>query len=330
MAKKKSSPKVQDLFVSTVVATDRDTKKLVRYVKGLVGVLHAHYTNYEVIIVSGEAPQSEIRALKNVLDKIPCVRLITLSRGYDVDTVIFAGLDAAIGDYVCTLDETIDPVDVIPDLINHNKDYQVVQGVSAIPVKGVVGSKVGRRLFYWYNRRYMNIHIPINATYLMSFSRKAVNVITGSNRDHRRIRHLVNVIGFDIVPFRYVPNSNPQNDRSLRGGAIEAFETVTGYSTHPLRVVSWVGVVASLLNLVYACYVLIINVVESPVTKGWTTTSLQLSGMFFLLFLAVAVIAEYIGRILSEQRNDQKYVIDDEFTSTVSIADFDRKNVTSD
>jgi ABC-type uncharacterized transport system permease subunit len=87
-------------------------------------------------------------------------------------------------------------------------------------------------------------------------------------------------------------------------------------------------VTASFLNLVYALYVLVINLLHKNVAQGWTTTSLQLSGMFFLLFLGVVILSEYINRILSEQRNDQKYLVDDEFSSTVSIADTERKNVT--
>lgn len=330
MAKKNiQSTKPRDVFVSVVVAADKESLRLDSYIKQLARLLHEHYMNYEIIVVGGGIGLQEIAAVKKILSKIPCVRFITLAREYDVDTAIFAGLDAAIGDYVCTLDETIDPIEMIPQFIAQNSQTDIVQGVSAVPVKGVVGSNSGRRLFYWYNRKYMHIHIAVNATYFMSFTRKVVNVMTRSSRDHRRIRHLANVVGFEISPLRYVPLTNPQNSRSLRGGIMEALETITGYSTHPLRVVSWLGVFAGLLNLLYAVYIVVINVVDSPIARGWTTTSLQLSGMFFILFLAVAVMAEYMGRILSEQRNEQKYIIDDEFTSTISIADFERKNITS-
>lgn len=325
---KKSKKSKQDIFVSTVVAIGRDNKDIEQYIIALEKTLRLSYTNYEIIIVASGANWRELDLIKKLLAKLPCVRLVILSKEYDIDTAVLAGLDAAIGDYVSILDQMIDPVDSVIDLVQANQSADIVQGVSTVPVKGVLGSSLGRKIFYWYNRKYMNIDIPMNATYLMSFNRKAVSTITRSNRDHRRIRHLARVIGYTISDLPYTPVVNPRKDRSLRGGVIEALETITGYSTHPLRVISWLGAFASLLNLIYAIYVVVINFGGQNVAQGWTTTSLQLSGMFFLLFLAVVIISEYIGRLLSEQRNDQKYIVDDEFTSTVSIADTGRKNIT--
>ena len=53
--------------------------------------------------------------------------------------------------------------------------------------------------------------------------------------------------------------------------------------------------------------------------------SLQLSVMFFLLFMFLVVLAEYVGKILKEARDDASYIVMDELSSTVSIADTERK-----
>ena len=319
---------VQDIFVSAVVIVGPDSSYVEPYIRRLTSTLRANYANYEIIVIYNNANASELDDVNHLLAELPCIRLVILSKEHDTDTAIFAGLEAAIGDYVCTLDQTLDPTEVIPDMITENQITDIVQGISTARIKGVFGSRLGRKLFYAYNKKFMNINIPTNATYFMSFNRKAINAITGSSRDHRHIRHLARVIGFKLGQLTYTPISNPSRKRSLRGGTVEALETITSYSTHPLRVVSWVGVIASFLNLLYAIYVVVINLVGENLAQGWTTTSLQLSGMFFLLFLGIVIISEYINRILSEQRNDQKYLIDDEFTSTVSIADVDRKNIT--
>lgn len=319
---------VQDIFVSVVVVIGLDSNLVESYVRRLSSTLRDNYSNYEILIIANDVSIHEMNDVKSILDELPCIRLIVLSKEHDTDTAIFAGLEAAIGDYVCTLDQTLDPTEIIPEMITKNREYDIVQGVSSTPVKSLVGTGSGRKLFYWYNKHFMHIDIPVNATYLMAFNRKAINAITGSNRDHRHIRHLVRVIGFKLGALIYTPASSPSRRRSFRSGTVEALETITSYSTHPLRVVSWFGVSASFLNLIYAFYVLVINLLHKNVAEGWTTTSLQLSGMFFLLFLGVVILSEYINRILSEQRNDQKYLVDDEFSSTVSIADTERKNVT--
>ena len=56
---------------------------------------------------------------------------------------------------------------------------------------------------------------------------------------------------------------------------------------------------------------------------------LELSGMFFILFLFMVILSEYIGKILVESRRDARYYVLDELSSTTSLANAERKNITS-
>jgi len=49
--------------------------------------------------------------------------------------------------------------------------------------------------------------------------------------------------------------------------------------------------------------------VKHDVAPGWTTLSLQMSLMFFLVFLVQAVLGEYVGRILELSRDRNIYQI---------------------
>jgi hypothetical protein len=76
--------------------------------------------------------------------------------------------------------------------------------------------------------------------------------------------------------------------------------------------------------------VFLINLFKRDVAAGWTTLSLQNAGMFFLLFLILAVVTEYVGRILNETRERPLYYIAEEANSSVLIAGRDRRNVVAD
>ena len=102
---------------------------------------------------------------------------------------------------------------------------------------------------------------------------------------------------------------------------------VISYSTQPLRWVSWLGLLASGLNLLYMVYVLATYLLRSRVAEGWTTLSLQASGMFFLLFLCLSVLSEYVGRILEESRDRPLYHVLEERNSNVLLANRDRTNI---
>lgn len=326
--KKQLPIEMRDVFVSTVIVAKKSTKRLTKYIEELSDLLKNRYTNYEIIIVDNGVAEGEVETLTETLLRIPCIRVIRLTQNFKYDTALFAGLEVSIGDFVCTLDPSIDPVDIIPELVEKNQSKDVVQGVSQLPVASSRLGQLGRRIFYWYNRKYIGIDIPVDATYLASYSRRAVNALTQTNRSQHHIRHMARRVGYayEIVP--YQPLRHPANNKKLKRGVMEALEISISYSTHPLRFVTWLGLIASIANVFYAGYVIAVNILDQRVAEGWTTTSLQLSLMFFILFIIIVIISEYIGRILTESYKDPQYYVTDELTSTVALADADRRNVT--
>jgi glycosyltransferase involved in cell wall biosynthesis len=329
---KKSANKraISDVFVSAVVPADNFAYDVAGYVKDLSRVLAANYSNYEVLVVDNGLAAEQIKSLTELLNTIPCLRVLRLSRRHIKDAAVFSGLESSIGDYVCVMNPTLDPPDVIIDMIASNRSgIDIVQGVSTIPIDGKVLARWGRALFYWYNRKFLDTEIPLNATYLVSFNRRAVNALTNTNRNHRYVRQMSRHIGFKLDAFEYKPLRHPHSDKTLRTGMFEALEIITSVSAHPIRFVAWIGVIAAITNLLYACYVVIIRLFATDVAEGWTTLSLQSSLMFFILFIIMAVLAEYVGRILAESRQEPPYHIMEELTSTVAIADTARRNITN-
>ena len=102
---------------------------------------------------------------------------------------------------------------------------------------------------------------------------------------------------------------------------------IVANSTNPLRLVSLLGLLAAGLNLLYALYVIVVYLVKKDVAPGWATLSLTMSSMFFLLFVSLAVISEYVGRILMENHNRPAYFLLDEKNSNVVLDEDAMKNV---
>lgn len=323
----KKKAKKQDIFVSTVVIAKAQTEELPSYIIKLSDELISRYENYEIIIIDNVAPVDEIAQTNALLSQRPCIRLIRLSRQFKHDTAVFSGLEAAIGDYVVVVDPMLDPIDQVAKIVEENKKSDIVQGVSNVPIRGVLGTDTGRRLFYWYNRKYLGIDIPQQSTYFMSLTRRTVSALTSSTRHDRHVRHLLRSIGYSFKSYDYAPLQDPSTQRSLRTSVVQALEIVSSYSTHPLRFVTWLGFFAGIANFIYAVYVVVVTLLKENVEPGWTTMSIQLSAMFFILFTILVILSEYIGRILGESRKDPHYLIMDEYSSTVSLADVERKNI---
>lgn len=326
MNHKKITVKKLDLFVSLVVVASQDTANLGAWVEKVTALLKDRYTNYELILIDNGLSEEAFSEVSQQLDSIACVRLLRLSRLSSYDTALFAGLDSAIGDYVCTFDLGFDSIELIPSLVELGRRTPVVQGVSELKPETTLLTQFGRKAYYWYTKKYLSIDIPVNATNLACYNRTAVNAMTRTGRSHKHIRHMVRLLGFNPIRFSYSPKTGISKNHRIRTGLVQALEIAVNYSSHPLRFATWLGVLAGVLNVIYAFYVVALNLTRSQITEGWTTTSLQLSLMFFVLFFIMVILAEYIGRILAETRRESYFVVDEQ-SSQVSLADENRTNV---
>jgi glycosyltransferase involved in cell wall biosynthesis len=322
--------KISNFFVSAVLVVDVQTEAVAERITELSKILRARYANYEIVLVDNGITLDELVDVKALLPKVACIRVIRLSRSHDTDTAIFAGVEASIGDYVCTLYNN-DPVDLVPEFIETNRKDDIVFGIATnLRRKGYV-EELGARLLYWYSKRFLHINIPRGSTYFISMNRSAANALTRSGRFMRHIRHMAKRVGFQSTNLRYaLPDAGRGSYHRTSASTYwsRAIDLISNYSNHPLRVVTYFGLVAGLLNVLYAVYVVVIRVSDDSVARGWSTLSLQSSLMFFILFLILALLAEYIGKILNETQQEPPYHIMQELSSTVSIADETRRNVT--
>ncbi len=129
------------------------------------------------------------------------------------------------------------------------------------------------------------------------------------------------------MEYRPISRSGRSPRESLFDAADTALAVIVGNSTRPLRMVGWIALGASFLNLVYIGYVFAVRIFKTRVAEGWMTLSLQNAGMFLLLFLILAVVTEYVGRILDETRERPLYYIAEEANSSVMVPSAERRNV---
>ncbi|WP_374009008.1 hypothetical protein [Leifsonia sp. LS-T14] len=319
-----------DAFISVVAVLEHGFSNAEEFIGELHATASAAYTNYEIVLVLNGIDLAEIPAIRSILGELPCIRVLRLSRTFSLDTAIFAGLDSAIGDYVVHLVPGVDPVSVIPQIVERAMaGNDVIQGVSEVPLTGSPLRRAGRHLFYAYNRRYLHVAIDERATYLVCLTRRAMNSLSNASRNQRYLRHMIRHIGYRLTDFPYRPLAAYNRSRSLRSDILTGAEMVTSYSSHPLRFVTMIGVLAGLANLGYAIYVVITALVRTDLAPGWVSTSLQLSATFLIFSIILAVQSEYIGRVLSETRKEPQYFIMEEFESDTLIADLERRNLSA-
>lgn len=303
-----------DLFVSVVIPLHKYLE-MESYLEELSDVLNQNYTNYEIVIIDDSLNIQNKKQFDKILQKIDYVRFIRLSRQYDDDTRTFAGLDSAIGDFVVVTNPETDPVGIITSAVEKcRNNFGIVFGVYSNVRENLLLRAISQ-VFYWYANKILGLNIIKNTTGFVVLSRQVLNAITQVGDRSREMRTISSTVGFDIDIYEYEPIY--QKNRRLWQRIKEAVKILLSKSPHLLRIASILGAIAAGFNIIYVFYVILINVIKRNVVEGWTTTSLQTSFMFFMLFLILIIISEYLYMILSELRDIPSYFIVEEKNSSV-------------
>jgi glycosyltransferase involved in cell wall biosynthesis len=310
--------------ISVVVVLENDAAVVESLLDELSGHMREHFRFYEIVLVDDASNDGSWNVICSLLKKIQNVRYMRLSRCFGADVAMSAGVESAIGDYVVTMNPKYDPVTEVTQMVNLcMKSGGVVHGVAEnAPIRSFARNFIGS-LFRAYAKKQLGVEIKRGAEDFRVMSRQAVNALLQVREQSRYMRVLTLTLGFHQEWFTYqlVSRGGVERSGSWRSELAKTVDLLTSHTKHPLRLVSLVGLLGAGLNVIYALYVLWIYLASDSVAAGWTTLSLQQSGMFFLVCLILAVMSEYIGTILGEVRSRPLYFISQEANSSVLLED---------
>ena len=323
---------VSDTFVSIVAPLWNDGDIVAEFLRDTVSVMRAHFANYEIVLVDDGSTDDTAARVTEELSKHEYLRLIRLSRRFGEEVAISAGLDSVIGDYVVVMRPDSDPPEVIPQMVDRaRRSGGSVLGVRTRRSRENPLVRLGAWVLYWYCNRVLKLNLYKISEHFLVMSRQAVNGVFQIKDRLRHLRVFTAYVGYASEEFPYEPIS--RRGRHRRRGLVEAIDLgisiIVANSAHPLRLVSWLGLALSGLNALYVVYVLLTYYLSPSIAEGWATRSIQTSGMFFFVFLILAVLCEYVGRILSETQNRPHYYVQEESNSNSMLLDEERKNVTT-
>ena len=104
------------------------------------------------------------------------------------------------------------------------------------------------------------------------------------------------------------------------------------FSYKPLRVVTFSGIVISIVSVLFAIFVLYEKVFLKNISPGWAFLSMLLLFSIGVTFFVIGLLGEYIGKILMALNNTPQYTIKKQvntetYTRSIIKADYDREAI---
>jgi hypothetical protein len=308
-----------DSFVSVVYVVETGSPLRYEEISAMQAELSARYSDYEIVLIGQGSimDSSASRDIGEMLKQLPSVRYIQLVGTVSLDVAWAAGLENAIGDFVVLFNHEMDPISVVPDVVDICKSgYDVVVGTAE---RRKTLAYTAFRYFADRLLRAIDYQLPKNATSLRCLSRRAVNAVTSTGRFHHQFYLRIQKTGYPSVAYNYQSKSPLSGEKSLAQGVYRLLQLMVFNSLRPLRWMSVLGFLGALASFVLATYSVLIHLVSNNVVPGWTTVVLSMSMLFMFQFIMMALFGEYLSRLLDDRSERGDYSIAFEKNSLVMV-----------
>lgn len=269
----------------------------------------------ETIFVDDGSSDQTPQILDRIAASDPTVKPIHLSRNFGHQAALSAGLEAADGDYIITMDaDGQHPPVLLKDMLElAESGYDIVLTQRIEKEEDHSFKRKTSDLFYKIINKISDTQtLPGGADFRL-MNREALNALLSMPEYHRFLRGMVSWIGFRsvILPFEVPERIAGKSKYSLKKMVRLASDAVFSFSMLPLYIGLSAGALFLLLALIEAIYVLSfwIRGDTASLVPGWSSLMFMLLIIGAVLMIILGFIGVYIGYIFQEVKHRPVYII---------------------
>jgi glycosyltransferase involved in cell wall biosynthesis len=306
------------IFLSVVFVVRNEASSLEPVLSAAVEALTPLVSDFEVIVVDNASQDASVATLKRLTqpDSLPNLQVYALTKEVEADIASYVGFENALGDFVAIMDLHADDIGFLPQMLE-----RAVSGADVVFAANVrraaqsLPYRVANAAFNVLYRWFSGVDLAAEAPRFRVLSKRVVNFILQHPQPAMTYRHLPSTAGFARASLTYASEPKAAPVKRLGDSIDRGMRLLVSTTRAPMRLVTTLSLFGAISNLVYSLYVIAIAVFKSDVAPGWTSLSLQQSGMFFLLSLVLLVLGEYVLHMARLSTEGPAYHIAQEFTS---------------
>ena len=211
--------------------------------------------------------------MQNLQQDDPHISIVDLSRNFGKEVALTTGLDHAQGDAVIVIDADLqDPPELIQELFaKWQERHHVVYAQRAQRQGETHFKKLTAYLFYRLMSRVGYIEIPQDTGDFRLISRRALDAVNRLRENHRFMKGLFAWVGFDQIAVQYNRDSRFAGESKWSYWRLWNFalEGITSFTTAPLKLATYIGLITAIIAFSYGVWVVIKTLVYGDPVAGY-------------------------------------------------------------
>ena len=270
--------------------------------------------DYEIIFVNDGSRDATLHNLKKLHTEQKCpVKVVSLSRNFGKESAIYAGIQQASGDYISLIDADLQQrPEIVRDMVKileEQPEYDVVAAYQDRRGEGKVLSFF-KKNFYRIINYLSHVTLQPDASDFRTFRRSVRDSLLELGEYHRFSKGLFAWVGFDtcFIPYTACERHSGTTKWSFRKLMNYAIEGIIGFSTAPLRLATYLGIITAILAVLYTLWVVLEKLIWGIDVPGYATMIVLTLLLGGIQLLCIGIIGEYVGRTFEQSKDRPIYI----------------------
>ncbi|MBE2257769.1 MAG: glycosyltransferase [Candidatus Accumulibacter sp.] len=270
---------------------------------------------YEIVFVDDGSKDGSLAEILRLRDDDPRVKVITFTRNFGQMAAMLAGFQEATGDAVINISADLqDPVELIPQVVEKWQGGAEIVICYRTDRADTLAAKLFSRFAYAVLRMSLP-QIPPGGFDFVLMDRKVMDAFNAIDVRHRFFQGDLLWTGYRtcFIPYVRLKRTIGKSQYNFGKKLKNFLDAVLDASYLPIRFISLVGVITSLLGVLYSASIVFAWLRGETPFAGWAPIMIAILLVGGLIMVMLGVIGEYVWRINEEVRKRPNYVVRKKF-----------------
>lgn len=272
--------------------------------------------NYELelLLINDGSKDKTLEEIRELSKKDERVRYVSFSRNFGKEAAMYAGLKESTGDYIAIMDADLqDPPKLLLEMVEilEKGEYDCV-GTRRVSRKGEPKIRsLFARLFYKIMKKISRMDIVDGARDFRLMTRQMTNAIIEMPEYNRFSKGIFTWVGFNTKWLEYenVERVAGQTKWSFWKLFVYSMDGITAFSTFPLVISTFVGILLCIIALVIIAVIIGKTVIFGDPTSGWPSLACIVLFVGGIQLFCIGIIGQYIAKSYLEVKNRPIYIV---------------------
>jgi glycosyltransferase involved in cell wall biosynthesis len=271
------------------------------------------HLQFEWVFINDGSSDATLEQLLLAQKTDPRIKVVDLSRNFGKEAALSAGFFCAKGDAVVPIDVDLqDPPELLNQMIEQwYAGYEVVLGRRINRDADSWAKRNSALLFYRVFNCLSKPVLPENVGDFRLMDRMVVDAINRLPESGRFMKGLFAWVGFKTAYVDYVRPQRMAGDSKFNSWKLWNFaiDGIASFSTQPLRLSTYLGLIVSMSSIAYALYISIRVMLYGVDVPGYASLMVAITFLGGLQLLSIGILGEYLGKTYLESKRRPIYLV---------------------